>query len=599
VAAHVKFEKPFAEPPVVFTVANGRGGDPVTIRVRNVTSEGFTAVLVEPQGEDGPHVFQTRDYMAAAVGKHQLPNGAWMEVGKLIKTVEGDKKSRRGATTTWSNVAFDASFSSAPAFVTCLQTMQSETGQVPAKPSIPWITVATAGLSRSGARVALEMGETSRWGHIAKEEVIGWVAMEPGSGSLPDDAGAPVAYAAVLSKDVVRGYAQRNPAFVPFGANLGAVRPLVVGSQSTRDGGDGGWLRILARTPTGLTVAIDEDQASDQERSHTTERVSIIAFTKPFWMAATDAPATKQQAPSFIAGEFKFRGRTALPTEVKFDTPFEEPPVVFSLANAQGGHPVTIRIRDVTTDGFTAVMTEPLGNDGPHFAQTVGYVAIAKGIHQLPDGTDFEAGSIMVQPEEYSKVSKGCRGLTGSWHEVKFSGKYDAPPVFVAGLQTMASENGKPSREPAEPWLVVATKDLSATGAKVAMDLAEAFKRGRWDQVEEIGYVTMRPSVGRFVAKHGGGFVSYAALLSKDSITGFGDRKKTFVPFGMNLGTSKPVVVGSQSSYDGPNGGWLRLRQRSASGVTLEIDEDVACDAERRHTTEKASILAFSGGFST
>ena len=47
------------------------------------------------------------------------------------------------------------------------------------------------------------------------------------------------------------------------------------------DGGNGGWPILYGATPltpTGLSLAYEEDQARDAERRHTHEQVAYLAF---------------------------------------------------------------------------------------------------------------------------------------------------------------------------------------------------------------------------------------------------------------------------------------------------------------------------------
>ena len=66
------------------------------------------------------------------------------------------------------------------------------------------------------------------------------------------------------------------------------------------------------------------------------------------------------------------------------------------------------------------------------------------------------------------------------------------------------------------------------------------------------------------------------------------------VPLGTDFGVV-PLAVASQSKRWGSDGGWARLLAVTPSSVDAVIDEDVACDTERGHTSEEVSVLAVSG----
>ncbi|MHC4400846.1 MAG: hypothetical protein ACYTG0_14310 [Planctomycetota bacterium] len=77
-----------------------------------------------------------------------------------------------------------------------------------------------------------------------------------------------------------------------------------VASQVAMDGGNGGWAVLYGSdpiTPTGSTLklAIDEDQAKDSERKHTTEQVaSFVTF------ASALAQASKARSAAAAESEF-------------------------------------------------------------------------------------------------------------------------------------------------------------------------------------------------------------------------------------------------------------------------------------------------------
>ena len=60
------------------------------------------------------------------------------------------------------------------------------------------------------------------------------------------------------------------------GPNFGAVA-----SQAAMDGDEGSWAVLFGSDPvdsTSLKLAVDEDQAKDSERSHTSEQVGFVVF---------------------------------------------------------------------------------------------------------------------------------------------------------------------------------------------------------------------------------------------------------------------------------------------------------------------------------
>ena len=95
-------------------------------------------------------------------------------------------------------------------------------------------------------------------------------------------------------------------------------------------------------------------------------------------------------------------------TSVTFIRPFSTRPVVAVLPTTNGGDPMTLRVRNVTTTGFEVVSTEPNANDGLHLQNDTAYIAIEPGNHVLPDGS-----RIMVI--EHSTASFATRLISTTW----------------------------------------------------------------------------------------------------------------------------------------------------------------------------------------
>jgi len=181
-------------------------------------------------------------------------------------------------------MSFTAPFLAAPAVLTAIQTMNNEKGSVPRKVSVPFLNVAVKGVSNSGMNVGLERAEAGNKGEVVDAEMIGYVAMEAGAGQFMAGV-TPVKYAAVLSKRIIPGWGRRWKPLtgtIPFGADLGTPLPLVMASQSSRYGGDGGWVRVRKAFSNQVKVTIDEDNRCDKERKHTKELVSVFAFSSVF-----------------------------------------------------------------------------------------------------------------------------------------------------------------------------------------------------------------------------------------------------------------------------------------------------------------------------
>eukprot|EP00928_Gymnodinium_smaydae_P073646 TRINITY_DN5680_c0_g1_i1.p2 TRINITY_DN5680_c0_g1~~TRINITY_DN5680_c0_g1_i1.p2 ORF type:complete len:387 (-),score=65.37 TRINITY_DN5680_c0_g1_i1:80-1240(-) len=294
------------------------------------------------------------------------------------------------------------------------------------------------------------------------------------------------------------------------------------------------------------------------------------------------------------------RPRVVKPQDFKFAEAFQTVPIVVITANTRGPHPAVIRVKDVTTTGFTAVITEPVGEDGPHADMDVAYVAVVPGIHTLPDGRTVVAGSLDTVKDVMSWRCKDG-GAPQEWETLKFEKPFDKPPAIVSTIQTMANEVNQVPKKPSMPFLTVAMKELNAGSVKVSLERAEGGKFGGVTTPEKIGYIAFEAGTGSFPIDRGITTVKYATILSNDAIPGWGNRahkaETANVPFGTDLGNNEPLVVSGQVSRDGGDGGWARIQSANAKAAKITIDEDRKCDRERAHTSERVAIFAFSTVF--
>lgn len=271
----VTFLEPFDTRPLVFVLPTDQGGDPATIRVRNVTTTGFELLQVEPSANDGPHVSMTTAYLAIEPGNHVLPDGS--RIIALERTTAAFVNRLVGVS--WDLLAFPTAFTSAPAAVVQIQTMASEGQTPPGSPSAPFMDVGMRNLGPASVEITLERGESTA-GTVLPERV-GIVAID-NAARVPfvDGFGTAVTLQSIASPDNIQGWSNgcyTNAYPAPF-----ASTPLAVASVNSRDGNNGGWIRRCSETPAALGLTVDEDIDNDSERSHTTESAGIIAASAAF-----------------------------------------------------------------------------------------------------------------------------------------------------------------------------------------------------------------------------------------------------------------------------------------------------------------------------
>jgi len=297
--------------PLVFVIATNRGGNPCELRVHNVGQTSFDLACFESPGEDGPHLDMDLHYIAVEPGVHSIP----ATVGGSSTTVtlaagststsavqHGCASVAACGTEGSTSVSFGTTFSSAPAALLEIQTLNSESGSPPTGPSQPWLSatiVENAGgapiISTTGMDLALERSQVQQGTVVA--ETMAWLAVEATSGCTTLDFssfGGPssVPYEAVITGAVVDGWSDGCNAGegASFTSGCFSSAPAVVADRRTRNEDDGGWLRRCTAgfSATAVRFTVDEDLNSgvgnqgDTERNHVDEAASVLAFGVDF-----------------------------------------------------------------------------------------------------------------------------------------------------------------------------------------------------------------------------------------------------------------------------------------------------------------------------
>ena len=273
----VSFQQVYPSPPAVFVLSDDNNPEPSAVRIRQITEDGFDIVPLEPptRYSDVGDQTTTVHYLAVTYGEHAFPDGTRLEVGQVpLQSEQG----RFVSGSNWSRLNFLTAFGGTPVFISNIQTLENETSS-PGERSVPWLTMAHNRLGVSGIDLALERAET-RSGAVVRPESVAYLAVEPGViGRFVDNDGRTVLSEAQVTSDNISGTNSCDRA--AFLQSYPSP-PRVVGSQLTRDGGDGGWLRRCSVSNDAVELKIEEDWANDRDLSHTTERAGFLAFSGDF-----------------------------------------------------------------------------------------------------------------------------------------------------------------------------------------------------------------------------------------------------------------------------------------------------------------------------
>lgn len=218
-----------------------RGGQPVHVRLKEVSSDRFEFQIEEWDYLDGKHIIEEASYIVLESGRHLLEEGALIEAGKV--SVNQDFK----------RVDFTNEFDSAPVVLT--QSQSYNGGQA--------VVTRQRNFDSKGFEVRLQEEEKSNGIHAYED--VGYVAVEQFS-----------------DENFEFGFTGDRVKHDWFKVDfLGSYsdRPLFLASIMSYDGGDSAGLRYDKLTSNGVLVKVEEEQSLDAEVRHTSENVGYFVFS--------------------------------------------------------------------------------------------------------------------------------------------------------------------------------------------------------------------------------------------------------------------------------------------------------------------------------
>ncbi|MEE2789480.1 MAG: hypothetical protein VX589_19230 [Myxococcota bacterium] len=276
--------------------------------------------------------------------------------------------------------------------------------------------------------------------------------------------------------------------------------------------------------------------------------------------APGDITLLNQGGSSEVLGE---TGRIDLDHEwvtVQFQNPMTDPVVVATSPTYNGSNGTTVRIRNISQQGFEVRLHEWDCHDGPHVVETLGWIAVERGHWQLTDGSQLEADQVRTNQ---------C-GDADSWHQMFFQERFAETPVLVSTVNTW---NGG---DAVGTW----HHDISPVGALISM-----VEDGRTDThtTEDIGYIAMTPGSGDF------GDVQWVAARSNREV----DHGWFTFDFPQNFDAPPAIVADFQTQYGGDSS-QVRISGANVGQFNARVHE--SCQYDGPHTTEVVGYLAMTSG---
>ena len=240
----VSFQAPFTDPIVVANPLSGDEADPAVVRIYGIDRDGFWIRVQEWDYLGGEHPDETVSYMVMERGRHQLPDGAWVEAGRFAN-----------GTVAFASKTFSMPFAKVPVVFSTVTSINERDAVVTRMRQI----------SVRGFQVRMQEQESNSQKHLM--ESIDYIAWEPSLGvvnGLRYEVGR--MGAGVSSKVTTLVY---QAAF--------AQPPLFLADMQTTNGGDPANLRWLNRNDVAVEVWVSEEQSKDAETVHGAESGGYFA----------------------------------------------------------------------------------------------------------------------------------------------------------------------------------------------------------------------------------------------------------------------------------------------------------------------------------
>jgi len=406
----VTLSKSFTNPVVIVSPSSSSESDPCTVRVANVTDNSFDLRIQEWEYLDGIHQTEKVSYIVIEAGIYEMPDGTIWQAGTY--ELSGIR--------TFSQVSFPSQFNTAPVV---FQTVQTEN-------EADAVAVREKDITETGFSSALDEQEALRDGHAV--ETVGYLAVEKN----------------VDGTHVIDTVNATHEYFAPSGIE-------------------------------GIYLRLEEEQSKDDETAHTTETIGymqigdlVLSQVQTYkgadacTMRLTDVTA-KSSDDWYLDEEWIELGSVELQTSwvtVELERSFMNPVVIAGPPTRYGSDPCLVKIRNVTANSFEIRLQEWNYNNGGHVTETVSWMVVETGVHELPDGTIWEAGQYDMDG-------------TNQWFTVSMNHDFGQAPVI---LQTVQSDNE-------EHAVITRLSSVAGTTFKSKFQEEEALNDGHG--IETVGYL--------------------------------------------------------------------------------------------------------------
>jgi hypothetical protein len=245
---------------------------------------------------------------------------------------------------------------------------------------------------------------------------------------------------------------------------------------------------------------------------------------------------------------------------ISFSKMFYNPVVVVKPLSINGNDPAVVRVRNVTPEGFEVRIQEWDYLDGWHLSEKVGYIVLEQGRKELPGGIKIEAGTFE----------------TNNTAAVSFQQAFTVNPIIICSI---TSEN--------DIYTITGrVNNISREGFDFSLQTQESHSDAH-QGIETISYIAWEPSAGTIDG------ITYLIESTFNEITNNFHQVVFYPEF-----SRQPIFIADMQTRNGMDTANVRWRNKTVSGVEIQIDEEQSREREVNHTTEVVGYMAFAGNSS-
>jgi uncharacterized protein (DUF1800 family) len=403
----VNFTRTFATAPVVVMgPATKANGDPLVMRVRNVTATSFQYQVDEWDYLTGDHAAETVHYLALSEGTHVFGTQRW-QVGRVA-----------AVNRTASSVTLTG-FTAAPVVLAQVES----TANTIAANNPRALKTRIASVTSTSFQVNLETQES--YTTAISNESIGYMAVSAGTGYLDGK---------VLS--AVTTSAATTDAFGTITFPASRTNPIFIAQAQTKNDTNPGELRMQSLSATSVQVQFQEETSSSADVTHTAEAVGYVVL----------GDMNGEVAAKVEVGDLNVTQASATTwTKVNLANAYTTPVVVMGPLSYTNSTSLTIRVRNVLAvdaanankGSFEFIVDRWDHHSGQthNYLEHLSYIVAESGTHAV-GGVVWQAGrtSSVTQSTSTQSLSTSFPNAPAVFAQVATTNDADACQARVSAV---------------------------------------------------------------------------------------------------------------------------------------------------------------------